>query len=114
MTALLKFIVYLFAIYGALMLILSILGTIRARLHLKDSKLKLVLVVKNAGEYIEYIVRDMAKRVLADRAFPVDSLTVVDMNSEDETRNILEKLRNDFDFIELLSEKEKEKTFCNF
>lgn len=114
MENLLKFIVYLFAIYGVLTLILGILGAIRTKLYLNGSKLKLVLVVKNSGNYIEYLVKDIILKFMPDRSIPIDSLTVVDMNSDDDTVAILEKLRKDFDCMELLSDKDKEKVFSNF
>ncbi len=110
----LKFITYLLAIYGALMLIFSILGTIRARLDLRDSQFKLVLIVKNSGEYIEFIIRDIIRRIVADRTVPLDKFTVIDMDSSDETPAILGKLHKDFEMIELLTEKEKDKAFSNF
>ena len=110
----LKFVVYLLAIYGALMLLLSILGVVRTKLHLKGSKLKLVLVVKNSERYIEYLIKDVILKFMADRSIPLDALTVVDMDSIDDTGVILEKLGEDFECIELLSGKDKERVFCNF
>lgn len=110
----LKFIVYLLAIYGALTLISGIFGAIRTSLHLKGSKLKLVLLVKNSEKYIEYLIRDMILKFMSDRAIPIDTLTIVNMSSVDDTGAILEKLRKDFECMEVLSEKDKERVFSNF
>ncbi len=114
MEMILKYIVYLLAAYGALMAILAISGAIRTRLHLKGSRLKLVLVVKNSEQYIESLIKDMVLKFLSDRSIPIDALTVVNMNSVDDTGAILEKLRKDFECMEVISEKEKDKVFSNF
>ena len=114
METILKFLVYLLAIYGALTLILCMFGTIRTRLHLKGSKLKLILVVKNSEKYIEYLIKDMILKFMSDRSIPIDALTVVNMNSVDDTGAILEKLQKDFEYMEVLSEKDKERVFSNF
>lgn len=114
MEIILKFIVYLLAAYGALMAILGISGAIRTRLHLKGSRLKLVLVVKNSEKYIEALIKDMVLKFLSDRSIPIDALTVVNMNSVDDTGVILEKLRKDFECMEVISEKEKDRVFSNF
>lgn len=110
----LRFMVYLLAIYGALTFLLSILGAFRTRLHLKGSKLKLVLVVKNSEKYIEYLIKDIILKFLSDRAIPIEELAVINMNSTDDTGAILEKLQKDFECMELLTEKEKERVFKNF
>ena len=112
--AILKFIIYLLAIYGALTLILGIFGAIRTRLHLKGSKLKLVLIVKNSEKYLEYLIRDMIIKFMSDRSIPIDALTVINMNSVDDTGAILEKLHKDFECMEVLPEKDKERVFSNF
>ncbi|NJD01560.1 MAG: hypothetical protein FIA99_02910 [Ruminiclostridium sp.] len=114
MEAILLFIIYLLAIYGTLTLILGIFGAIRTSLHLKGSKLKLVLVVKNSEKYIEFLVKDVILKFMSDRSIPIDALTVINMNSVDDTGAILEKLHKDVECLEVLSEKEKERVFCNF
>lgn len=114
MEAVLKFIVFLLAAYGALTLILGILGAIRTKLHLKGSKLKLVLIVKNSETYIEYLIKDLILKFMSDRSIPIDALTVVNMNSVDDTGAILEKLCSDFQCMEVLAEKDKERVFADF
>lgn len=114
MGIILKFVVYLLAIYGALTLIMGIFGALRTSLHLKGSKLKLVLLVKNSEKFIEYLIKDMILKFLSDRSIPIDALTVVDMDSIDDTGAILEKLGKDFECMEVLSDKDKEKIFSNF
>jgi len=114
MDAILLFIVYLLAIYGTLTLILGIFGAIHTGLHLKGSKLKLVLIVKNSEKYIEFLVKDVVLKFMSGRSIPIDALTVINMNSVDDTGAILEKLHKDVECLEVLSEKEKERIFSDF
>lgn len=113
MEAFIKFAVYLLAVYGALTLLLGIMGIVRTMLSLKGSKLKMVLIVNNSGRYIEYLVKSIIK-FMSDRFIPIDALTVINMHSIDDTGALLENLQKEFEFIEVLSEKDKERVFSGF
>jgi hypothetical protein len=100
-----KFIIYLLAVYGALVLLFDIFSLIRVKIRSDGSKFKLVLIVKNAGGCIEYVVHNIIKKVLTDNSFPIRDLTVIDMDSNDDTAVIAAKLDNDFSSVEFLKDK---------
>ena len=107
----LKFIIYLLAVYGALTLILSILSTIHARTAAVSAKVRMVLVVKDIEEYIEYIIRKIVKNDFLSKIISSNSLTVIDMKSSDETLKVLKKLEMDYECLDVLTLDEKDKLF---
>jgi len=109
-----KFIVYLFAVYGALTLVLSILAAVRGRSFISGAKVKVILVVKDAEEYIEYIVRNAVKGDFISRVMSGNNLTIIDMNSSDRTAGILNELKKEYECLDVLGEQEKDKVFSDF
>lgn len=112
--SILKYIIYLLAVYGAITLILSILGAVHGKMTAEAAKVRLVLFVKNVEEYVEYIIRDAIKYDFPEKVMSGDNLTVVDMNSTDDTLKILQKLKKDYECIDILSAGEKEDVFSGF
>jgi hypothetical protein len=112
--SILKYIIYLLAVYGAITLILSILGTVHGRMAAEATKVRPVLFVKNVEEYVEYIIRNAIKFDFPEKVMSGDNLTVVDMNSTDDTFIILQKLKKDYECIDILSAGEKEDIFSDF
>lgn len=107
-----KFIVYMFAVYGVLSLLFYLFSCIKGKKHGANASLKLVLLVKNAEECIEYTVFNITKRILSDRSMPIKTLSIMDMGSNDDTQLILDKLTCDYGAIELI--KEKDSVYMNF
>lgn len=102
-----KLIIYLLAVYGMLALLFNVFSLIRTKIMAKGSKLKLVLIVKNAGGCIEYVVRCLVRKVLADSSLSIGSMAVFDMGSNDDTADILTRLTGDFSSVEVLEDKDK-------
>lgn len=106
--------IYLLAVYGALTLIFSIASSVYYRTKTENRNVKLVLVVKNKQDIIEYFVGCIFKGSILKKVIPGGKLTVLDMGSSDETRGILDKLKRDYEYIDIIKEEEKEKIFQGF
>jgi len=105
--------VCLLAIYGLIMLARTAAVHIHARLPEKvpgpaaDSAhcppahhgVRMVLLVRDAEEQIEYVVRTAVKNDFASRVMSDHSLVIIDMDSSDNTFLLLEKLQKDFSNI---------------
>lgn len=75
---------------------------------------RIVLLVKDAEEQIEYIVRTAVKNDFASRVMSDNSLVIIDMDSSDNTYLLLEKLQKDFSNVEALKFEDKELVFNDF
>ena len=113
MNWLVECLVWFLAAYGLFALLQGVAGLIRARISGLYSGVRLVLLVKNAEEYIEYIIRSTAKRNFMDRFIFNQKMAVIDMNSTDHTYQLLERLKNDFPHIEVLAFSERNAAFGN-
>lgn len=106
--------VYLLAAYGLLVLILGAIDMLQCRIAGKRPKVRVVLLVQDAEEQIEYIIRYALKKNYASRVFSDKKMIIIDMNSSDRTHELLERLQRSYSGIEALSEKEKEQIFNDF
>ena len=75
---------------------------------------RIVLLVRDAEEQIEYIVRTAVKNDFASRVMSDNSLVIIDMDSSDNTYLLLEKLQKDFSNIEAFRFKDRELVFNDF
>lgn len=114
MLLLLEFIVCLLAVYGLIMLVFAAAVRIRAKEPGKHPGVRMVLLVRNAEEQIEYIVRNAVKDDLASRVMSENRLVVVDMDSTDSTYLLLEKLQKDFSNVEILKLQDRAMIFEDF
>jgi len=109
-----EIITYLLAVYGAFALIISIINSIHIGSMNENSGMKLVLIQRNQEETIEGVVRSILAKDLINMITPGENLTVLDMGSTDETIEVLTKLENDYECIEVLKSGEREKIFEYF
>jgi len=110
----LKFIVCVLAIYGALSLAVSILSLIPVKIINVKGKIRMVLMVKDSEEVIEGVVRNVFASD-AVREFSTDGkLTVVDLGSRDGTIDILNRLKESYVGMEVLDNNDKERVFTTF
>lgn len=114
MYILLECVICLLAAYGLLVLVLSAAELIRCRVSGCRPKVRVVILVKDAEEYIEYIIRNAVKRDFISKVFSDKKLVIVDMDSTDQTYQLLERLQKDFSNIESLTFKEREFIFDDF
>lgn len=110
----LQILVYLLAVYGALALSFIVISSIIKRTKHDNSRLKLVLLVKDREESIEGVVRNVFSGNMLRKTMSDNKFTVLDMGSTDETWKILNKLKCDYEQMELLNIGEKEKIFEGF
>ena len=104
----------LLAAYGALSLAISIFNTACQRFISENTSMKIILMVKNQAETIEGVVRDIFTGDFSRKVMSGNKLTVVDMGSMDETVEILRKLKDDYEYLEVVTSEEKDKIFTYF
>jgi hypothetical protein len=114
MERLIEITVGLLALYGLVMLVFAVTGRLRLKDLQKHPGVRVVLLVKNTEEQIEYIIRNAVKNDFASIVLSDDRILVVDMNSTDNTYRLLEKLRRDYSNIEILGFNERECVFEDF
>ncbi len=78
------------------------------------SGVRMILLVRDAEEQIEYIVRTAVKNDFASRVMSDNSLVIIDMDSSDNTFLLLEKLQKDFSNVEVLKFEDREHIFEDF
>jgi hypothetical protein len=102
------------AAYGVITLIISMLGAFKRRINMQNAKVKLVLIVKNVEEHAEYIVRTVIKEEFASKVMSGSNIAIIDMSSTDSTLNILSRLENDYECLDLLNQDERNRIFDDF
>ncbi|HEX9062605.1 MAG TPA: hypothetical protein VF941_20735 [Clostridia bacterium] len=105
---------FLLAAYGATMLIISIIESVRHRIKGDNTGIRLVLLVKNNEDIIEGIVRSFFLSDFFNKTGLSERFTILDMGSSDGTQIILERLKTEFDSIDLVGENDKERIFSDF
>lgn len=114
MKTIFEIVVCMFATYGFITFLHELLLTIKHNMKYKTSMVKLVLIVKNQGEVIEGVLRNILQRDFIRKLMPGGRLIVLDMGSNDDTIDILRKLEKDFEYIQVLKKSEKESLFKFF
>lgn len=111
MKTLFEILVYILALYGLVSLISDSLKQFKQTSDMKHTKIKMVLLVKDQEEVIEGVVRNIYLERLLDKAMVSDKLTVIDMGSSDDTDKILSRLKDKYDFIDVITKEQKDKIF---
>ncbi len=88
-----------FAAYGIVQLMVRMMLFARKR-NCEEAFSYRVLVLKNCQETVEGLIRSMAWEDIRD------DLIVVDLGSEDETPEILERLERELDFLYVMTPEE--------
>lgn len=109
-----KFLACLLAVYGAFTLISCMIGAVRSRSLSGTSKVRIILVVRDVEEQIENIVRNAFKFELTTSLLSDGNVTFVDMDSKDGTLLLLNKLKKDYENMDILEIKEKDRIFVDF
>lgn len=109
-----EYAVWLLAAYGLLTLLLDAAGLIHCRISGNRPSVRVVLLVRDTEEHIEYIIRNVVKKDFTSRVLSDKKMVIVDMNSTDHTYQLLEKLQKDFSNIEALTFDERELIFNDF
>ena len=97
-------IIWTLAIYGLFEIIKNIIY-ICTYTNLNSKGTYLVVAVKNQEESIECYLRNLLFRIIYGKE-EVKNILVVDLNSKDNTKRIVEKLEKEYEQINLINWKE--------
>lgn len=106
--------VYLLALYGAVYLVIGFVDSIRKRVNIKDQGVKFILLVKNQEDCVEGLIGNIFKGNLLGDVISEGNFTVLDMGSTDDTLIILEKLKRDYQYLNILKLDERDEIFKYF
>lgn len=107
-------IIYLLAAYGTLVLVLGAIDLIRSKIAASRPEVRVVLLVQNAQEQIEFIVRNVVMKDYASKVLSDKKVVFIDMDSSDETVALLKKLQQCYPSIDVIQYKDKEDIFSDF
>ena len=97
--------VWTLAFYGLFEIIKSIINIfICTKLH--TDGIYLIVATKNQENYIEGFLRNLMFKLIYGKEEMIKNILVVDLNSTDKTKEIVEKLQNDYNEIKILNFKE--------
>lgn len=103
-------IIWVLAIYGLIELIKNIIYTYTYT-SLKPDGIYIIVAVKNQANKIEGFIRTTLFRIIYGKEENIKDVIVVDLNSTDETKQILEKLNNEYENIKISNWKECKELF---
>ena len=104
METVISILIWTLALYGLFEIVKNIIY-ICTYTKLNSKGVYLIIATKNQEENIEYFLRNILFRIIYGKE-EVDNIFVVDLNSKDNTKNILEKLSNEYEQIKVLNLKE--------
>ena len=93
-------VLWVLALYGLFEIIKTIIYTYTYT-NLKADGIYVIIAAKNQERKIEGFLRSFLFRLLYGKEENIKDVIVVDLNSTDETKKILEKLSNDYDEIKM-------------
>ena len=93
------------AFYGLFEIIKTIIN-IYTYTNLKSDGIYVIIAVKNQENKIEGFLRSFIFRVIYGKEEYIKNIIVTDLDSKDETINILNKLQKDYDCIKVTNWKE--------
>lgn len=105
MNFVIKAIVWTLAFYGLFELIKSIIY-ISIHTNLKSDGIYMMIGVKNQEKSIEVILRSIVFKILYGKEEKIKDIVVVDLNSEDNTKEIIKKLEKEYEYIQVINWKE--------
>lgn len=97
-------IIWVLALYGLIEIIKTICYA-QAFSKIKTNGIYFIIAVKNQEEQIEGFMRSILFRILYGKEDNVNEIIVADLGSTDNTKEILEKLQQDYEFINLIDWK---------
>ena len=104
METLMSVIVWTLALYGLFEIIKNVIY-ICTYTKLNSKGIYLLLAVKNQEENIEYFLRNILFKIIYGKE-EIENIMVVDLNSKDNTKKIIEKLEKEYEQISLLNWKD--------
>ena len=98
-------ILWTLAIYGAFEIIKTIIN-IYTYTNLKSDGIYVIVAVKNQEEKIEGFMRSFLFRVIYGKEDAINNIIITDLDSKDDTVNILNKLEKDYECIKVTNWRE--------
>lgn len=98
-------ILWVMAMYGMIEILKTIIHTYTYT-NLKSDGIYVIIATKNQEKKIEGFVRSLMFRLLYGKEESVNKIIVTDLDSKDETPQILEKLSKDYDCIKMANWKD--------
>lgn len=106
--------IYFLAIYGTFVLAVEIVNRLLSMGIPDNSNARMVILVKNLEDKIEGIIRLLFLGQFLRKTGIKRRLAVVDMGSTDKTTDILNKLKKDYEYMDVFVVDEKSKVFSGF
>ena len=97
-------IIWTLALYGLFEIIKNIIY-ICTYTHLNSRGIYFIIAVKNQEDKIECFLRNLVFRIIYGKE-EINNILIVDLNSKDNTKKIVENLSKEYEQINLLSWKE--------
>ena len=105
MEMIITIIIWTLALYGLFELVRSIINIfICTKLH--TDGIYVIVATKNQENYIEGFLRNLMFKLIYGKEEMIKNIIVVDLNSTDKTKDIVEKLQNEYNEIKILNFKE--------
>ena len=93
-------VLWVLALYGLFEIVKTIINTYTYT-NLKPDGIYVIVAAKNKEKKIEGFLRSILFRLIYGKEENVKDVIIVDLNSTDETKEILEKLGDDYDNIKV-------------
>jgi hypothetical protein len=106
-------IVWILALYGVWEIVKNIIYIHNCN-NIKGNGIHLIVGVRNEENSIEAFLRNLNFRILYGKENSIEDIIVIDLNSTDGTKNIVEKISTDFPNIVSLNWKEFEELFSPY
>ncbi len=104
-------ILWTFALYGLIEIIKNFIY-IHSCNKIHTEGINLIIAVKNQENEIEGFLRTLNFRLIYGKENCIENIILLDLNSSDNTRKIIENFAKDYPNIQLLKWNEFEEIFC--
>lgn len=101
------------ALYGIIEIIKNLLY-IHSCNKIQTDGINLIVTVKNQEDKIEGLLRNLNFRILYGKEDCINNIIVLDLNSSDKTKNIIDKFSNDNSFVKVISWDEFNELFSPY
>ena len=98
-------IIWTLALYGLIEIIKTIYYVCTST-NLESKGIYFIIAVKNQEDNIEGFIRNLMFRILYGKEEKIKNVIIVDLNSTDTTRKIVEKLQEEYEQLKILNLKE--------
>lgn len=101
----------LLAVYGGFSILFGIIEERRFRPVIKSKNVRVAIIVKDAGDNVEAIVRNAFSYDFQGRAYSAHNIAIVDLGSSDDTLKILGKMGSNNQNLDIFTDEDKQKVF---